>query len=391
MTSIVTVTPASQTATVGRDGIAEHAFSVTNTTGAPLTVGTKVLADPPAQESWFTIAGAAERELAANETDQVTVEAKPPADAPAGQYKLRLLVFSVARGRAGEDFTEGPTVAVEIPAKDQPAPRPKPFPWWIVGVAAAAVLVLGGLITWLVWPKAPEVPTLVGLPLQQALDKLETIKLVPGEVREELTGQATGGTVTGQTPEPGEVVDKGSKVDLVIEAVSIEVPKLTGKNVAEAQQALKTAGLAVGVVKQERTGSAPGGTVLWLDPPEGKRVLPQTPVNLVVEAQSVAVPRLIGQTLGEATQTLRGCGLTVGQVTQRRTGATPGVVLSQNPAEGQSVAPGSAVALTVEQQSIRVPPLTSLSIERAMRKLSDEGLRLGSVTRRARARRPASC
>jgi beta-lactam-binding protein with PASTA domain len=209
-------------------------------------------------------------------------------------------------------------------------------------------------------------------------------------VREELTGQASGGTVTGQTPEPGKLVDKGSTVDLVIEAVSIEVPHLAGKNAAEAQQALKTAGLAVGEVRPERTGSAPGGTVLRLDPPEGQRVLPQTPVTLIVEAESVAVPRLIGQTLGEATETLRKRSLTLGQITQRRAGATPGVVLNQSPAEGDSVAPGSAVTLTVEQQTIQVPALTNLPIEQAARRLSDEGLGLGSVTKTREGKTPGT-
>jgi beta-lactam-binding protein with PASTA domain len=179
-------------------------------------------------------------------------------------------------------------------------------------------------------------------------------------------------------------------VDLVIEALSIEVPILSGKNVTEARETLKTAGLAVGEVASERTGEAPGGMVLRMDPPAGTRVLPQTPVNLVVEAESVAVPRLIGQTLGEATQTLRGRNLAVGQITQRRTGATPGVVLNQSPAEGEPVAPGSTVALTVEQQTIQVPALTNMLIEQAARKLSDEGLGLGIVTKAREGKIPGT-
>jgi beta-lactam-binding protein with PASTA domain len=382
MTSIVTVIPASQMVKASGEGLAEHAFSVSNITGAPLTVGLKVLVDPPAQEGWFIIGGAAERELAANETDQIVVKARLPAETAPGQYKLRLLVFSAERGRAEEDFTEGPSVAVDLAAKIS-APQAPPnggFPWWIVAVAAL-VLVLGGTAAWWFWPRAVEVPPLTQLTRDEAVTKLEDLGLALGGEHTKFTGEAAGGTVIGQTPEAGTDVEKGSAVNLVIEAASVAVPNVVDKPIVDAQQALTAAGLAVADVKQERTGQKPGGTVLKQDPAAGQRVPPQTAVALTVEAESVQVPRLIGQTLAEATRALQGRQLTVGQVTQRRTGATPGVVLNQSPEEGQTLAPGSSVALTVEQQTISVPDLTRLSLDQAAQKLTSQGLKAGRISR----------
>jgi eukaryotic-like serine/threonine-protein kinase len=381
MTSIVSITAVADTVTCPAGGSVEHAFNVTNSSGAALSLGARVLADKPAQEGWFAVGGKAERDLADQATDQITVAAQVPKDAAPGKYTFRLLVFSMRR--PGEDFTEGPTVAIEVPAPDRPVSGPTPpppFPWWIVAVVAAVlVLAIGGGATWWLM-RPPKVPELVGLTLDAAVAKLKESKLAEGEIREEITGGASGGVVIRQDPAAGAKVDKGAAVKLVIEAVSIEVPKVIGKGVVEAKQTLAAAGLAVGDIKEQRTGGAPGGSVLGQNPEPGKRVAPQAAVALTVEAESIPVPSVVGQTLAEATRTLGGRGLLVGEVKQRRTGGTPGVVLSQDPNSG-AVPPGTAVTLIVEQQTIPVPGVKNMSLEDAMRELVNKGLKVGAVTK----------
>lgn len=387
MASIATITAAAETVACSAGGSAEHTFTVTNTSGAKLRVGARVIPADPAQQGWFTVEGKPERDLDDQATDQFAVRVQVPPDAPPGKRNFRLLVFSTQA--PSEHFTEGPTVAIEVKAKEPVPPPPKKgFPWWILAVVLG-VLVIGAVVAWLLWPRAPEVPDVVGMTLDQAADALKAEGLTVGdEVGEEITG-APAGEVIRQNPDPGTEVEKGSAVTLVIESVSIEVPDLVGKAVVDARQVLKAAGLAAGDITQERTG-APGGTVIRSDPPAGQRVLPQTTVALVVEEEAVSVPRVIGQTLAEATDTLSGRGLTVGEVTQRRAGGTPGVVLNQTPEEGQPVPPGTAVNLTVEQQSVAVPQVTNLALEEAMGRIVNEGLKVGAVTKKRQGKRPGT-
>src|SRR5205814_10535026 len=62
----------------------------------------------------------------------------------------------------------------------------------------------------------------------------------------------------------------------------------------------------------------------------------------------VSVPNVVNQTQTAATTAITGAGLVVGTVTSAASATVPsGSVISQNPVGGTSVAPGSAVNLTV--------------------------------------------
>jgi hypothetical protein len=189
--SIVTITVTSPTARCSADGKAEYAFTVTNTSGAPLRVGSRILPEAPAPEGWFSIDGP-ERELGPQETDQITVKVRVPAGSASGKYKFRLLVFSGERGRSGEDFTEGPLVALEVPGASVPeVPSKAGFPWWVV-VVAALVLGLGGAAAWWFWPRDVLVPQLTQLTRSDAQSALQRVGLTLGAVQTKVTATVPG-------------------------------------------------------------------------------------------------------------------------------------------------------------------------------------------------------
>lgn len=157
MPRIANIVEAASRVDCAPDGSAHHIFTVTNITGSSIEIGAQVLADEPARESWFELQGPQERELPANGTDQIEVLAQLPQDAPRGDHTFRLLVFSTRRGRADEDFAEGPKVAVtytpvEAPQVSAPPPK-KAFPWWLL-IVVGVVLVAG--IAWWLWPSSME-------------------------------------------------------------------------------------------------------------------------------------------------------------------------------------------------------------------------------------------
>jgi serine/threonine-protein kinase len=225
------------------------------------------------------------------------------------------------------------------------------------------------------------VPQLTQLSRSDAQSALQQAGLTLGAVQTAVTGAVPGDTVLEQDPAAGTKVKKGIEVTLTVEAASVPVPNVVDMPIVEARQALASAGLTVGDIKQERTGQKPGGTVLLQEPASGQNVPGQTAIALTVEAESVRVPRVIGQMRADATKTLEDKGLSVGEVTQRGTGATPGVVLNQTPEEGQALAPGGTVALVVEQQTVRVPDLTNLPLDQATEQLVGQGLKAGQITR----------
>jgi hypothetical protein len=114
-------------------------FTVTNTSGRQLTVRGKVVAQTPEQSAWFTIEGPTERLCAPNATLNYMVDAAIPATAPATPITFHLDAVGVEN--PDEYNSQGPAIVLEVPPASLPK---KPFPWWIVAVAVAGILVLGG-------------------------------------------------------------------------------------------------------------------------------------------------------------------------------------------------------------------------------------------------------
>jgi serine/threonine-protein kinase len=145
--------------------------------------------------------------------------------------------------------------------------------------------------------------------------------------------------------------DIGSTVTLVYSTgkPKVAVPSVTGQQEDAATTALEDLGLTVTVVDKE-TDTGDPGSVLQQDP------APDTPVTVgstvkitVARAPSrVELPDVTGETDADAVRRLSHDGFEVHTVDQDV--ATPdqdGVVLSQNPAGGEKVKPGSKVKITV--------------------------------------------
>jgi serine/threonine-protein kinase len=86
-----------------------------------------------------------------------------------------------------------------------------------------------------------ECPNLVGFSLSQAQKELENKGLLLGEVIYEKSTDYYPNYVINQTPQNGEKVQKGSKVNLVI-SKGIEIPNISGLGIKEAKDKLSEAG-----------------------------------------------------------------------------------------------------------------------------------------------------
>ncbi len=166
-------------------------------------------------------------------------------------------------------------------------------------------------------------------------------------------------------------------------ASGAKVPSVTGDTLDVAMNKLEEAGLLPGAVTEEFTGDTEAGVVLSQKPEAGTKVDKDSEVALSIEAVSVEVPKVVGQPVTEASETLTAAGLETGEITkEKRAGQKGGTVLQQTPAPGERVLPDTPVALTVVDEVIVVASLVGQTHAEAVKSLSELGLRPGRITER---------
>ena len=160
MPSVFDISALSDTVSLDDQGNGETTFTVSNHRDRARRgrAQIKVDAGGPAQASWFTIEDP-EREFpieGAQLVQQFAVRLKVPTDKPVkGSFKL--VVASVRLPEVpDEHFTVGPPVGFELKAVE-PVGK-KAFPWSIVVVGLVALLLIGGLVTWLLSGRTPASP-----------------------------------------------------------------------------------------------------------------------------------------------------------------------------------------------------------------------------------------
>jgi eukaryotic-like serine/threonine-protein kinase len=222
-------------------------------------------------------------------------------------------------------------------------------------------------------------PHLRGLELETARGRVTAAGLAVGAVTERESLSAAG-TIVDQDPPAGAYAEAGTAVDLVVAIpMRVTVPEVVGQPQAVAELRLHEAGLEVGPVALDERDDVPAGTVVSQSPAAGERAHAAAAVTLTVAAAPprVEVPAVRGLALAEAVTRLEEAGLRRGDVGRLRSDQAAGTVLRQQPASGRSVAPGTAVDLTVAEttveRSVSAPDLVGLPVDEATTKLREAG------------------
>lgn len=163
------------------------------------------------------------------------------------------------------------------------------------------------------------------------------------------------GQVIGTTPEANAEATEDTEIVMQVSkgAERKTVPNVVGQKDADAQNAIKSAGLSVGTVTYEYSGSVAQGIVISQSVDGGKKVSAGTTVDLVISngpepAAKVNVPPVTGTSESNARQLIQNAGLSVGTVTyQHSSSVAAGYVISCSPGVGSSVDEGTSVSLVV--------------------------------------------
>jgi beta-lactam-binding protein with PASTA domain len=250
-----------------------------------------------------------------------------------------------------------------------------------VGAGSAVDLVLS------LGPATVAVPNVVGQTQAAAQNAITSAGLMVGTVSQQNDNTVPAGNVISQNPTAGTLVGTGSTVNLVVSLgpASVSVPGVVGQTQGAAESAITSVGLVVGTVTQQNDNSVPAGNVISQSPTAGTLVSAGSAVNLVVSLgpADVAVPDVTGLSQAAAENAITTAGLAVGTVTQQNSNTVPaGNVISQNPAAGSLVAPGSGVSFVVSlgPATTAVPDVVGLTLAAAESAITGAGLVVGTVS-----------
>jgi serine/threonine-protein kinase len=167
------------------------------------------------------------------------------------------------------------------------------------------------------------------------------------------------GRVLAQVPLPGSEATRGSEVRVVISRgpEMRPVPSIRGLSLPQAQAAIARMGFGVRLLRVQNPEEE--GAILGMKPQAGQLLAVGDSVEITLSAgpPKVAVPEIVGLTVADAGPRVQAVGLRIGAVSYDSASlSTPGTILSQRPAAGDSLTQGRGVRVTVAGRDPNPPP-----------------------------------
>jgi serine/threonine-protein kinase len=222
-------------------------------------------------------------------------------------------------------------------------------------VSAALLLFLGNQLL----PAGQDLvttPNLKSKTVDEATLALAEVGLKVGTETPQADDNVPKGTIIGQDPAPGELIEAGQAVNLIVSAGKdqVPVPDLTNLlSIDDARLVLTEAKLLLGRVTPVDSDQ-PEGTILEQDPVANTVVDIGTLVSVTVSNGKIPMPDVTGLNETQAKNLLINAGFLVDIVKQEDSFFAPGTVISQSPEPDSLALKGSIVTLTVASAPVVV-------------------------------------
>ena len=195
-------------------------------------------------------------------------------------------------------------------------------------------------------------------------------------------------TVISQDPVAGTALAEGKTVTLVVSLGPPPVPvptDLAGKTIDQASAALTAAGLKLGVVTDAFDETVPKGIVLSVADGVNAEMPKGSAIGLIASAgpKPRTIPEIAGKSIADVTPQLEALGLKVNRVDEYSDTVAETMVISSNPAAGQTAAKGSTVTVTVSKgkKPVTIPAsIVGKTVADASAQLTALGLVVSGVT-----------
>ena len=320
---------------------------------------------------------AALRQIVRGPADDEDAEEEAGPDAPT----------EVLRRRARQTMVEAGAKPLELPA-------PAALPAWRAGrmLAYAGIIVALALVIALVIAGRQalshdmRVPDLAGKSIGESIATLHSLGIDAVAIRQGSDPVVQGGLVAGTEPGLNQRVVPGQTVTLLVSTgpPTVEVPNVLGQEPNNAQEFLAAQGFQVRVGAKLHSATIKQGLIAATNPAPGS---PLGKGGTVVMSESlgpamVTVPNVVSLTEDEARKMLAKLGLKLAVNSQVAVNNIPAdIVLSQDPSERGSLAPGGTVMVDVSAgpAAIEVPMLVGQTLDAARQTLAGLGLSIGNV------------
>ncbi len=198
-------------------------------------------------------------------------------------------------------------------------------------------------------PATVKLPDVRGYRLDRARTVLKDEGLEPGMVTRAFSDEVPRGFVISTKPRTGTTVRAGSAVALVVSKGSpVDVPDVTGDDLADARAELTEAGLKVEVATGQVNSEYDRGEVARQTPAPGSRAAEGDTVTLTVSKgpEMIEVPDVVGDSVDDAVRKLEDAGF---QVDEDRglLGLFGDTVKDQSVDGGDTAPKGSTVKITI--------------------------------------------
>ncbi|MET9380740.1 Stk1 family PASTA domain-containing Ser/Thr kinase [Streptomyces sp. NPDC002928] len=198
-------------------------------------------------------------------------------------------------------------------------------------------------------PETVKVPDLEGYRLDKARAVLKDSGLEPGLVTREFSDDVPRGFVIGTDPETGTTRHAGSAIALTVSKGSpVDVPNVTGEDLADAKADLTDAGLKVKIAADRVNSEYDAGQVAAQTPDADSQAAEGDTVTLTVSKgpEMVEVPDVVGASVDDAKELLEASGFKA-EEDRGLLGLFGDTVKKQSVKAGDMAPKGSTVTLTI--------------------------------------------
>lgn len=215
----------------------------------------------------------------------------------------------------------------------------------VFSVFAVVMLLLNGGIS------SDRVPNFINKNYETEIKNNEDYKDFKINVTYEFNTQYDYGVVIKQSPEKGEKIDGDEIIYLTVNTNKTAlVNDVYGDTYLVAKQTLEASGF-VTTYEMKYNPSVEEGCVISTSPERGTSAALGSTVTIYIsthtDEDAVFVPKLVGFSAEDAAELAKSVGLEIGQIIDKDSVETPGLVVEQVPAENETAHPGDKIDIYV--------------------------------------------
>jgi beta-lactam-binding protein with PASTA domain len=252
-----------------------------------------------------------------------------------------------------------------------------------LALALAVVLIMGLVTWWVVDGQYVAIPQVGRLTKATAKTELLNLGFKVQTGHGVHDNSVSRGEIIRTDPAIGSRAHRGSVITLIpsLGPVLVRVPSVTGLKLADAEAALRRAGLSPGEVTSATSTTIPLGIVISTNPIAGLS-WPQPRPVAIVESAGMPLPNLVGQQQSAAQAQAQQEGFQLNPEQDTNSNQAAGTITSQSPRPGTPITPGEVVTIRVSAgpQMVNIPNVDRLEVQHAIAILQAAGFQVNVNT-----------